>query len=277
MSAAFDDLIDVANRTGRPVSELLRHHFLEAVLRRLGAGPEPEFVLRGSMITRLWAAPFPRPANDLDFLGTFPHSVADTTARFLPRLALDLDDGVRFDVPRSAAKDIWQGSEFPGVRLTLFAAVFGERHSTTVDVGFGDPLVPPAEVADYRWTAGGTGRVWAVHPATLLGWKLHGLAEWGRNRWRPKDVLDLWLLTTTCRTEPHELADAIRVAFVSRNYLAAEARRTLDDPHWRSFAAGARWEQFREEQTDVPVPESFDDVFRAVAARIAPALDLLPH
>src|SRR5262245_52995573 len=195
MSQLFDTLIDVANRTERPVVEVLRHHFLESVLRRLGAGAEPEFVLRGSMITRLWASPFPRAANDLDFLGTFPHSATDTARRFLPLLAAEHPDGVRFDVSRCTAKDIWEGSEFPGVRLTLFADVLGEPHVTTVDVGFGDPLVPAAEIVEYRFLTGEAARVWAVHPATLIGWKLHGLAEWGRARWRPKDWLDLWLLT----------------------------------------------------------------------------------
>ena len=199
--AVFDALIDETNRTGRPVAEAVRHHFLEAALRRLGAGGEPEFVLRGSMVTRLWTAPFPRVANDLDFLGTFAHSVDDTARRFLPRLAAEPADGVRFDVRRCTAKGIWDGSEFPGVRLTLFADVFGERHSTTVDVGFGDPLVPPAEVVEYPLIGGGTARVWAVHPATLIGWKLHGLAEWGQVRWRAKDMLDLWLLTG--RVEPN--------------------------------------------------------------------------
>lgn len=320
MSAVFDALIGVANRTGRPVAELLRHHFLEAVVRRLGAGPEAELVLRGSMITRLWAAPFPRVAQDLDFLGTFPHSVEGTAGRFLPTLAAEHPDGVRFDVPRSTAKDIWEGSEFPGVRLTLFADVFGEQHVTTVDVGFGDPLVPPPAVAEYPLLGGGEARVWAVHPATLIGWKLHGLAEWGHARWRPKDLLDLWLLLggrphppTPFRSalassaaaasagdegreggadqspsplgggvgegssSPSLLAHAIRVAFVSRHYDPGVARRTLEDPFWETFAARARWNRFREQQQDVPVPESITAVRAEVAARLAPALALLPN
>jgi hypothetical protein len=275
----FATLIDVANRTGRPVSEVLRHHFLEAALRRLGAGAEPEFVLRGSMITRLWAAPFPRVANDLDFLGTFPHSVTETASRFLPPLAASLADGVSVDVPRCMAKSIWEGSDFPGVRLTLFATVLGEEHVTTVDVGFNDPLVPPAEVVDYTLLSGEVARVWAVHPATLIGWKLHGLAEWGHARWRPKDLLDMWLLLRTSPgqgSKPAQFAEAIRVAFESRGYVASDARRTIEDPYWQTSAASARWDSFCDEQRDVPVPASLSGVHAVVAACLAPTLALLP-
>lgn len=279
MSAVLDALVAVANDTGRPAAEVLRHHFLEAVLRRLPVGREPALALRGSALTRLWVAPFPRPANDLDFVGAFPHSVADTAARLLPPLAAELSDGVRFDVPRCTAKGIWEGSEFPGVRLTVFADVCGEPHVTTVDVGFGDPLVPPARVADYAWAFGGSGGVWAVHPATLIAWKLHGLAEWGRTRWRPKDLLDLWLLLNAPagRVEPDTLAGAVRAAFVSRHYDPADARRTVEDPRWGTFAARARWNRFRDEQPDLPIPDSLAAVRDDVAARLAPALNLLPR
>jgi hypothetical protein len=106
---------------------------------------------------------------------------------------------------------------------------------------------------------------------------LHGLAEWGRARWRAKDWLDLWLLTGTHRHAPEVLAEAIRVAFESRHYAAADARRTLEDPFWDTFAARARWNRFLEEQGGVPVPESISAVRADVAARLSPALDLLPR
>ena len=272
MNEIFETLIQVANATGRPVSEVLRHHFLEAALRRLSIAGDTGFVLRGSMITRLWAAPFPRIANDLDFLGMFPYSASETAHRFFPTLATEAPDCVRFDVPRCRVAPIWEGSEFPGVRLTLFADVLGEPHVTTVDVGFGDPLVPGAEWVNYRFLMGDVAHVWAVHPLTMLAWKLHGLAEWGHVRWRPKDLLDLWLLTNTPITDTELLAHAVRVAFESRHYTVAAARETLEDPYWNTFSARARWNRFRAEQAGIPIPESVVEVRDTVRSRLAPAL-----
>ncbi len=276
MSGTFDAIIATANETVRPVSEVMRHHFLEAVLRRLPVDKEPEFVLRGSMITRCWAAPFPRIANDLDFLGTFPHSIEDTAHRLLRALDTNRDDDVQFDLTRCMAKGIWENSAFPGVRMTLFAIVCGEPHATTVDIGFGDPLVPHAEIVEYPLVAGGRCPVWAVHRATMIGWKLHGLCEWGPVRWRPKDLLDLWLLTRTpLQAEP--LGSAIRVAFESRGYDAALAKGTLSDAMWESSGQNAKWNRFCHDshKVAVSVPEAIREVRDAVMERLAPALDLL--
>ncbi len=274
MSTALAALMDHANRTGRPAPEFVRHHVLEAVLRRVGG--DAGFTLRGGMLTRLWAAPFPRPAADLDFAAaeSVSHDVATTAERLVWPLTADAGDEVRFLPNRCGAKGIWEQSAFPGVRLMLTAEAFGTVHTTTADVGFGDPLVPPAERIDYPMLVGPAVSVWAVHPATLVGWKLHGLAEWGRVRWRPKDLLDLWLLTARFDSASDVLGGAIRVAFVSRGYDPAEARRTIDDPtRWGSPAAEARWAAFRRERADALVPPSAGVVAAAVAARLAPALD----
>jgi hypothetical protein len=279
----FDALIACSERAGRPLAESIRHHLLEGVLRRLGS--TPDLVLRGSMATRSWAAPFPRRAQDLDFLGTFPGSVEQTAARLLPALAAERDDGVRFEVARCRARGIWESSAFPGVRLTLFAQVLGEAHVTTVDVGFGDPLVPPAVPALYPFCTGEPQELYVVHPATLAAWKLHGLAEWSQARWRPKDLLDLWLLCALAPADPELQARALAAAFESRGYPAQAARQTLErgpatpeeggEPFWESSVAQARWDRFREEQEGLPIPESVLSVRDEVAALLGPALNLL--
>ncbi len=275
MNTVFERLIEVANQTGQPAAVVLRHHFLEGVLRRSSSLEEPSFVLRGSMLTRLWASPFSRQANDIDFLGTFPHSVDETARRFLPRLFDERDDGIRFDPDRCTARGIWEESRFPGVRLTLWADVLGEIQTTTVDIGFGDPLVPPAKRIDYSLLTGETIPVWAVHPATLAAWKLHGLAEWGKSRWRPKDMLDLWLLTGRFRFAPEVLADAIRAAYESRAFSVGDACRTLSEPFWNSAGSQARWSGFRREYPRDTIPESLHEVRSFVQSRLQPALDLL--
>src|SRR5262249_37226142 len=72
------------------------------------------------------------------------------------------------------------------------------------------------------------------------------------------------------------LARSLRVAFESRGYDARDARRSLEDPHRESFAPRARWDQFRQEQPHVPIPESIAAVRGEVLDRLRPALDHLP-
>ncbi len=241
-------------------------------------------MLRGSLITRLWAAPFPRVAGDLDLLGTYPHSVARTERLIWTALAAPLPtdaapDGLSFEIDRCRARAIWSDSDFPGVRLSVSARGLGRRLHTTIDVGFGDPLVPAAAPVDYPLQVGGSARIWAVHPATLVGWKLHGLSEWGRSRWRPKDLHDLWLLLRApvlCGTSPPDrLAEAIEVAFTSRGDTSADAVRVLADPAWQAPASDMRWRRFCEQQPTIPVPEDLTAVLTVVRDALAPALSRL--
>ena len=266
-------LIGLANATGRPLGEVIRHHFLEVVLRRL-AGDE-SFALAGSMLTRVWAGAFPRAAADLDFLGTFAHGLDETARRFLTPLAGDCGDGVRIDPARGFAKGIWLDTPFPGVRLSVVAELLGRTEATTVDVWFNDPLVPPAERLAYPTVWGEPVPVFAVHRATLAAWKLHGLAEWGVRTWRAKDVLDLWLLTAA-PLPAETLAVAIRAAFLARGFAVADAERVLvDAARWNDRTAQPRWAAVFKDGGAGPAPAKLTVAIADIRARLSGPLSLL--
>jgi hypothetical protein len=274
--AVFDRLLAVASATGRPPAEVERHHALEGLLRRLARLPEPEaFVLRGGMLTRLWAAPVVRPAADLDLVGTFPHDVVETRRRFEPAVRDGgVDDGLTFDPAALRARGIWPGSDFPGVRVSVRALTARGAIDLTVDVGFGDPLVPAARRIDYpTLVPGEPARVWAARPETMVGWKLHGLAE-RRDGWRPKDLYDLWLITGRMPLDPALLPEAIAVAFTSRGYATAGAPAVFGPgAWWATKAARRRWEGFADADPTLGMPGELGPVVAEVADRLRPALE----
>ena len=260
-------LIAVANRTARPLAEVVRHHFLEGVLRRVRSDG---FALRGSLLTRVWAGDVPRPAADADFVGLFPHDVKATAERFFAPLASRSDDGVVFDQERCHARGIWLDTAFPGVRLTVIGTLLGDEHATTIDVGFGDPLVPPGGWLEYPTTDGGETPVFAVRRSTLAAWKLHGLTEWGDRNWRAKDVLDLWLLLRFAPLLADELADAIRAAFESRGNAVSEARRVLEhSTRWHDPRSQRRWLALFPGGPPHSVPKSVTDVIAEIRRSLA--------
>ncbi|HKB05989.1 MAG TPA: nucleotidyl transferase AbiEii/AbiGii toxin family protein [Gemmataceae bacterium] len=273
MSDVLDQLMR-ANADGRPVEEVVRHHLLEGVLRRVDQLGEPEgFVLRGGMLTRLWARPLYRPARDLDYVGTFPFDADMTAGRFAQVLTTVVDDGVVFDVQAFRAKPIWQGTPFPGVRLYLRLGLGTPETDLTIDIGFNDPLLPPAERVEYPLMFGDSAAVWCVAPETMAGWKLHGLAEQGARRWRAKDLADLWLMATRARLRDEQLPAAIHVAFTSRGYTIEDAQALFAPAAWwASKAAAVAWRQFRRETPGLDVPELLADVVNAVRQRFEPWL-----
>jgi hypothetical protein len=271
-----EDLADVACRTLRPLGEVVRHHILEGVLRRVAGSPHAgRFVLRGSMLTRLWAPT--RAAQDLDFAGAEILSVEETAQHFREALRdAPFDDGLRFDGAAFRARGIWQDTEFPGVRLFLRAGLGEPDLGLQIDVGFRDPFVPPPELVKYPALAGPPIRAWCCRPETMLGWKLHGLAELGERRWRPKDLHDLLLIGERPDLDADALALAIASAFTSRHYRVADAVAVFDPASWwAEKRAQARWDDFRR-AADLPdIPENVARVAARVAARLRPALERL--
>lgn len=248
-----------AERAGETPGQAMRHELLLAVHERV-ARTTGDFVLRGGLLTRAWIAPLPRPTQDLDYVGDFPFDVDDTVRRFRPALALQLDDGARIDLDRLTARGIWLESAFPGVHLEIAIGLEEADQTIGVDIGFHDPLVPPAVALP----SGGR----AVRPETQLAWKLHSLFELG-SAWRPKDLADLWLITARVALVDADLPPAIRVAFASRGHAIADAVHLLDDARWSTKSARVRWSHNR---FDVP---PLADTLAAVRARLAPALAAL--
>jgi hypothetical protein len=281
VSEVADRLAEEAARTGRPLAEAVLHHVLEGLLRRVARLPHADnFVLRGGMLTRLWVRPTPRPVQDLDFVGTGPPDVEATARRFLPALAdPGVDDGVCLDPEASRVRGIWQETAFPGVRLLVRAGLGEADRDVQIDVGFNDPLVPPAERLDYPTLAAGpVAGVWACRPETMVGWKLHGLAETGARRWRPKDLHDLDLITGRMELRPGDLAPAVAVAFASRGFRPADAAAVLGPgAWWGTKRARLRWEEFRRAAGRAEVHADLTEVVKRVADRLRPALARLPH
>jgi hypothetical protein len=267
------------NATQAPSADALRHRLLEGVLLRLARLPDADrFVLRGGMLLRHWLRPLPRPAGDLDLVATFPFGVEDTARRFVPLLAdRTVADGVAFDPERFRVEGIWLHTDFPGVRLYAAGEVDGIEYQFSVDVTFGEPLVPPPELGEYpmAWSKR-TAQLWMCRPETITGRKLHALRHMGMLHWRPKDLNDLRLLLGRVPLDAAALPGAIAASFTSRGDSPADARRLFDrDSWWGMKTSSARWQDFVRASRGQEVPRDLAAVVAEVGERLRPVLERL--
>jgi hypothetical protein len=239
---------------------------LAGVVERVARSPAHDaFVLRGSVLTRAWVGAGARAARDLDFVGDFAFDVADTARRFATALAVELADDVRVDASSLRAEPMWLATAFPGVKLVVAAGLDVADRELTLDVGFHDPLVPPAVELPFAGSTGEVG-VRAVRPETQLAWKLHALAEMAAN-WRPKDLHDAHLIATRCPLDDAALAPAIEAAFASRGFARTAARDVLAAAHWGTKTARVRWDR---------ASSPLDHTLAELRARLDPVLATLP-
>ncbi len=200
-------------------------------LRRCARVPACErWVLRGSLV--MWATcPSARVPVDLDYLlpGTAATFHADEIAALVRAVAAQGDRDTTLDV--QATEVIWGETESPGLRAHLRGRAVGcarpqahaldqpppaadDERALQLDLAVGDPMaVPPRElrVPDVERPVRGCAL------ETLFGWKLHGLCEFGRGKWRAKDLFDLDLLWRCGGLDLEATRTAVALAFSSRN------------------------------------------------------------
>ena len=265
----------------KPASRDVHHHrLLEGILLRLARLPDADhFILRGGMLLNLWFRPLVRLAADLDLVSTFRFSVEETAQRFIPLLAnRSIDDGVTFDPERFRVEGIWLKTDFPGVRLFASGEVDGVEDDFSVDVTFGEPLIPKPELGEYPTLCRRrTAHLWMCRPETITGRKLHALMHMGMRHWRPKDLNDLRLLLDRVPMNLAELPEAIAASFTSRGNTTADARALFDrDAWWTMKTSAARWQDFAKEFGGQEVPRDLARVVAEVAERLRPILERLP-
>lgn len=222
---------------------------LVAWLRRAASSPVvSSWVLRGGIVTAV-LCPGARAPADVDYVAPGDATTFDAAA---------IEAAVRAITDVAGAEVIWGETETPGVRLFL--------DGFQLDVAVGDPMcVPPRPLA-----IAGVGEVLACAPETLFGWKTHGLAEFGRGKWRAKDLFDLDLLWRYAPLDHATTRAAIELAFSSRALPLAALDDFRTRPTWgQSFGGGRKWRALRKAH-----PQITDDQ-TVTRDRVRAALDAL--
>ena len=285
-----NQLIEIANNTNRSLEEILTYHLLESVLRRVADSIYVnELVLRGGMLTRLWISPEKRIAEDVDFLGLYAFDIESTKEKFINIFSdkntnknknknkntntntnTNFTDEVIFDIDSLEVTGIWLETEYPGVRININAVFEDYQKNIQIDVGFGDPIVPPPQWIDYPMLTTENIKLPTVTPETMFGWKLHGLVEQGIKRWRPKDLYDLLLFTLYKELDEKLVKKSIFTAFNSRNTTFEEIYYILSTPEWwdRSKNRGKwKWYIRRKAEQNMEIQEDFLSIVAIVRQR----------
>jgi hypothetical protein len=256
-----------------------RHRLLEGVLLRLARRPDAgAFVLRGGMLLRHWFRPIPRPAEDLDLVATFPFSVEEAAARFLPVFAdTAVADGAAFDAERVRVEAIFLDTGSPGVRVFASGAAGGAEADFHVDLTFGPPPRPAPVFGAIPTACGEAARVWMCRPESIVGQKVQALGHLGMLSWRPKDLDDLRLLLAGAPIDAGEARGAVAASFAALGRTGDDVRAVFGPSSWWGMKrSSARWLDFVKASRGRDVPRDLAAVVAEVAGRLAPILEGLP-
>ena len=248
-------LLNLAHARAQPMELLLTRYALERLLHRLSLSPHRErFVLKGAMLLTTWFDEPQRATRDVDLLG-FGDPAADALlGTFREIMAVEVDDGVAFDVENLRVEAIREEVEYGGSRLRTTAALAGARIPITVDIGFGDAVEPGVEDIELPVLLGmPPPRLRAYAPETVIAEKLHAMVVLGRANSRMKDYYDIWMLTGAFEIDPDRLRRAITATFARRNTaIPAELPDGLGDAFAADTGKQRQWDAFARNLSATP-------------------------
>jgi predicted nucleotidyltransferase component of viral defense system len=255
-------LLNIAHARGEPMELLLTRYTLERLLHRLSLSAHRDrFVLKGAMLLATWFDEPHRATRDVDLLGFGDPAEDALLATFREIMAIDVDDGVSFDLKGLRIEAIREELEYGGSRLRTTATLAGARVPVAVDIGFGDAVEPGVEDIDLPVLLDmPSPHLRAYPPETVIAEKLHAMVVLGMANSRMKDYYDVWMLTSAFEPDRERLRRAIAATFARRGTAIPSltpdglSNQFADDPgKLRQWAAFAR-------NLSGPVPELSDMV-----------------
>lgn len=271
-------LLNRARETHRVFNQLLQQFAMERFLYRLASSPYADrFVLKGALMLTVWQAPQSRPTLDIDLLGRTTNSVAEMVAlaQAVCRQRVE-PDGVSFDADSVAGERIVEEAEYEGVRLRFRGSLGNAALTMQLDVGFGDIVIPAAEVVEYPTLLDFPApRLRGYSKESMVAEKLHVMTSRGLLTSRMKDFFDVWLLSRHFDFNGDLLAQAISATFAQRATPVAREPEIFSAAFAREKTKIAQWRAFLRRSQLSDAPENLEEVVAHLATFLGPVTQAL--
>ena len=241
-------LLNLAHAEGHSFNALLQHYALERFLYRLGLSPYADrFVLKGALMFKVWQDRFSRPTRDIDLLGYLDNSVETITSvmKAICAQPVPVQDALDFHVDTVQSAMITEAAQYTGVRSQFLATLGRSKVRMTIDVGFGDAVIPDPVMVHFP-------TLLEFPPPVIQGYsresaiaeKLQAMVYLGTINSRMKDFYDIQSLAIHSGFEGKLLAQAVRETFRRRQTrlrlpIPALTQAFADQPgkqvQWRAF------------------------------------------
>jgi hypothetical protein len=198
---------------------LLTKYALERLLFRISQSEhKTAFILKGALLFELWTQETHRPTRDADFLSIENSDPRRFEAIFKEICALPVvADGLVFDPSSVTARQIKEGADYEGVRVSFLGYLEKARIPMQLDIGFGDAVTPPAIETEFPTILDGPAAVLLTYPReTVVAEKFEAMVKLGIANTRMKDFHDLYSLSRLFSFEGQVLCEAIVRTFERR-------------------------------------------------------------
>lgn len=212
-------LLNLARDRNEDFGLLLMKYGLERLLFRISQSEHRmTFILKGALLFELWTEQAHRSTRDADFLSIGSSDPQRFEDLFKEICVLPVvEDGLTFDPSSVTARQIKEGADYAGVRITFVGYLEKARIPMQLDIGFGDTVTPPAIETAFPTILNGPAAVLLTYPReTVVAEKFEAMVKLGIANTRMKDFHDLYSLSHLFSFEGQILSEAIMRTFERR-------------------------------------------------------------
>ncbi len=264
-------LLTLARQKGQAFDLLLTRYANERLLYRLSLSPHrTRFVLKGAMLMSTWFDDPHRSTRDVDFLGYGDLEPDTMLVTFREICAIEVEDGIVFDVDALRVDLIREELEYGGLRIRTTGALAGARIAVIIDIGFGDAIEPGIEEINLPVLLDlPQPRLRVYARETVIVEKFHAMVMLGLANSRMKDFYDVWILSRGYDFDEDRLSRAIAATFERRGTaIPFDTPVALTQTFSTDSGKQRQWAAFiRDLAVDIPV---FDKVVADLAGFLMP-------
>lgn len=264
-------LLTLARQKGQAFDLLLTRYANERLLYRLSLSPHrTRFVLKGAMLMSTWFDDPHRSTRDVDFLGYGDPETDTMLVTFREICAIEVEDGIVFDVDALRVDLIREELEYGGLRIRTTGALAGARIPVIIDIGFGDAIEPGIEEINLPVLLDlPQPRLRVYARETVIAEKFHAMVMLGLANSRMKDFYDVWILSRGYDFDEDRLSRAIAATFERRGTaIPFDTPVALTQTFSTDSGKQRQWAAFiRDLAVDIPV---FDKVVADLAGFLMP-------
>jgi hypothetical protein len=181
--------------------------------------------------------------------------------------AIDVDDGVVFDLDTISVQEIREQAAYPALRVRVAVSIGPWKGVAAWDVSTGDPIVPPPRQVTIDRILGDPIALLGYAPETTIAEKGVTILERGITSTRWRDYVDIVALARG-GIDPDELLRSARAVALHRGV-------TLEPvaPHLAGYGAvaQAKWAAWRrKEHLESACEQNLDDQITLVASYLDP-------
>mgnify|MGYP000087131108 CR=1 FL=1 len=253
-----------------PTQEYLIRHTLESFLCRLTrTSHADDFVLKGGILLAAYGVR--RPTKDADANAISANVTAEHLIQVVHDIAaVDIDDGVTFDLGTINVQEIRDQSNYPGLRMRVSVSVGPWRGVTAWDVSTGDPIVPEPRRVSIDRILGDPITTLGYAPETTIAEKGVTILERGITSTRWRDYVDIVALASR-GIDAHELLRSARAVARYRGIPLEPVKPRLIGYGAVGQTKWAAWR--RKEHLESVCEESLDEQIKLVAFYLDPVFE----